>query len=268
MYATQAMKPDHDPLCPTADAIIESTGKMSDAWCCKKCGTYDLTRRASADPALCNDCYKLEAQNTAVAKKTNSDWMEQSTACGLAIYERQPEETNNEWFIWDKYRSHYPGKMPNWTQLADECGCAVATVLSAANKWSFKVRIQAWARAMDDTLQETRIATITEMNNRQVEMATMLQEKLKVAIDGLQPELLRPQDIVQLMKVSTELERTIKLSKPEKIEGTVADAGKKQQALTKAEDIGEVVGILQASGILDGKILGIKTTSEIVVKEE
>ena len=260
----------HDPFWPEATntSYIEALGHIVDAWKCTKCGSVDLGEKSSADPTLCNECYRDQAQNSALAKKTNADWMEQSVACGLALYERQPEETSMEWMIWDRYRAHYPMKMPNWTELAAECGCAVGTVVNASNKWSFKVRIQHWARTMDDTLQEQRVKDVTEMNERQVDMAKTLQDKLKSAIDSLDPALLRPAEIATLLKASTELERRIQLSAPEKVQGTALEAGSKQSQLTEAKAISEVVSILSKAGMLGtGVALGIRTTTEIVTKE-
>jgi hypothetical protein len=266
---TNNLVDNHDPLWPSPSepSYVEALGHIVDSWSCSKCGSVDVDEKSLADTTLCNSCYTNQAQNSALAKKTNADWMEQSVACGLALYERQPEETTLEWMIWDKYRAHYPMKMPNWTELAAECGCAVGTVVNAQSKWSFKVRIQHWARTMDDTMQEQRAKDVTEMNERQVGMAKVLQDKLKTAIDNLQPELLRPGEIVALLKASTELERRIQLSAPEKVTGTALDAGTKQQQLTEAKDINEVVDILARAGMLgNGMTLGIKTT-EIVMKE-
>ena len=260
----------HDPFWPdeAAPTYIAAIGHVVDSWACAKCGSVDVGEKSSADPTLCNACYTDQAQNTALAKKTNADWMEQSVACGLALYERQPEETPMEWFIWDSYRKHYPMKMPNWTELAAECGCAVGTVVNASNRWSYKVRIQHWARSMDDTLQEQRIKDVTEMNERQVSIAKTLQDKLKSAVENLDPILLRPGEIATLLKASTELERRIQLSAPEKVQGTMLDAGTKQQQLTEAKDISEVVDILSKAGMLTGGMsVGIRTTTEIVTKE-
>ena len=193
--------PDHLSPAQMADTKISEFVGV-DPWTCVKCGTH--LNKSSENPDYCVECWKKEANNTALARKVNSSWMEDSDALGLAYFERQPEETDTEWMIWERYRSHYPMKLPTWSELAKECGCSVGLVTRAAQKWSFKVRLQSWARYTDDSMMEERAAAIKEMNARQVGMAKTLQEKLKTAIDSIDPVLLRPGEIVQLLKVSAE----------------------------------------------------------------
>lgn len=272
--------PAPDPLWPTgavpehllpaqrAEALVKSQYEGVDTWTCKKCGTH--LNKSSGNPELCGACYALEASATALQRRSNANWTEIAQECGLALHERQPEETDIEWLIWDRYRSHYPLKLPTWSELAKECGCSVATVMKAAQKWSFRVRMQAWARYTDDGMSEERIAAVKEMNARQTEMAVTLQAKLKEAIDKLDPALLRPGEIVNLLKASTELERRIKEALPQRVEGTVADTSAKQKQLTKAEDIGEVVEILSKTGMLPGQKLAVEqtTTTRIIAAAE
>ena len=97
-------------------------------WRCASCGMTGIENRSPKDPLFCNRCYKKRCTSTALANRTNENWQEQSEALGLALFERQPEETDLEWLIWCKYRDHYPLKMPTWTALAEECKCSVATV--------------------------------------------------------------------------------------------------------------------------------------------
>ena len=160
--------PDHLSPAQLADAKISEFVGV-DPWTCVKCGTH--LNKSSEHPDYCVDCWKKEANNTALARKVNSSWMEDSDALGLAYFERQPEETDTEWMIWERYRSHYPMKLPTWSELAKECGCSVGLVTRVAQKWSFKVRLQSWARYTDDSMMEERAAAIKEMNARQVSMA-------------------------------------------------------------------------------------------------
>lgn len=261
-------EPEHLPPSQRAEALVQAQYVGLDTWKCKKCGTH--LNRSSGNPDLCGACFKLEASATTLQRRSNANWTEIAAECGLALHERQPEETDVEWMIWDKYRSHYPLKLPTWSELAAECNVSVGTVMKAAQKWSFRVRMQAWARYTDDGLSEERIATIKEMNERQVNMAVVLQDKLQKAIDLLDPALLRPGEIVNLLKAATELERRIKEAAPAKVEGTVADAAVKQKALTKAEDIGEVVDILARTGMLPGQKVAVEqtTTTRIIAAAE
>lgn len=259
--------PDHLSPAQMADTKISEFVGV-DPWTCVKCGTH--LNKSSENPDYCVECWKKEANNTALARKVNSSWMEDSDALGLAYFERQPEETDTEWMIWEHYRSHYPMKLPTWSELAKECGCSVGHVTRTAQKWSFKVRLQSWARYTDDSMMEERAAAIKEMNARQVGMAKTLQEKLKTAIDSIDPVLLRPGEIVQLLKVSAELERRIVTATPEKVEGTSIDVKQRQNNLTKPEDMNEIVSILAKTGVLPGQGIAVEqtTTTRIVAKGE
>ena len=259
--------PDHLSPAQMADTKISEFVGV-DPWTCVKCGTH--LNKSSENPDYCVECWKKEANNTALARKVNSSWMEDSDALGLAYFERQPEETDTEWMIWERYRSHYPMKLPTWSELAKECGCSVGLVTRTAQKWSFKVRLQSWARYTDDSMMEERAAAIKEMNARQVGMAKTLQEKLKTAIDSIDPVLLRPGEIVQLLKVSAELERRIVTATPEKVEGTAVDVKQRQNNLTKPEDMNEIVSILAKTGVLPGQGIAVEqtTTTRIVAKGE
>ena len=259
--------PDHLSPAQMADTKISEFVGV-DPWTCVKCGTH--LNKSSENPDYCVECWKKEANNTALARKVNSSWMEDSDALGLAYFERQPEETDTEWMIWERYRSHYPMKLPTWSELAKECGCSVGLVTRTAQKWSFKVRLQSWARYTDDSMMEERAAAIKEMNARQVGMAKTLQDKLKTAIDSIDPVLLRPGEIVQLLKVSAELERRIVTATPEKVEGTAVDVKQRQNNLTEPEDMNEIVSILAKTGVLPGQGIAVEqtTTTRIVAKGE
>lgn len=239
-------------------------------WRCERCGAP--ASPSPRNPKICNTCYEKEAQATAVAKRTNDGWIEQAEQLGLALYERQPEETDTEWMIWDKYRSHYPMKMPTWAELAKECDVSVGTVIRASQRWSYRTRMVKWAQCVDDGNQEKRIAAIKEMNAKQLEMAKTLNDKLAAAIQGLDPALLRPGEIVNLMKVSTELERRITTYVDEKVESTAVDTKTQQRPKTKSEDLGEVLGILQSTGVLPGlgtkRVVGVEQKTTVLVKED
>ena len=245
--------------------IVDRFVDLTTAWKCEKCGT--TVGQSNKDPRYCNDCYVLETKNSLAAKQINADWMQQSTECGLQIFERQPEENNLEWLVWTKYREHYPLKLPTWTELAKECNTSVATVTKVAQKWSFRVRIQSWARYTDGSMQQTRIEAIKDMNERQLDMAQKLQQKLQVAIDVLNPALLKPNELVSLLKAATDLERRIAVALPEKVENEAIESSKKNGMPTKVEDLGDVVAILQSTGAFDGKIIGIEQTTRLVAKE-
>ena len=67
-------------------------------WRCAECGS--TVDRNAKEPTLCNKCYAKKVEARALATKTNEGWQELASSLGLAIYERQPEETDLEWRIW------------------------------------------------------------------------------------------------------------------------------------------------------------------------
>ncbi len=279
MDSNNAVPNQPDPFWPTGvmpthlgrtemedNSIVASfTGITGPAWKCEKCGSY--INRSPSDGRFCILCVDKESQNTALAKKVNSNWMEQSGELGLALFERQPEETDAEWRVWNTYRDYYPRKLPTWTELARECNMSVATVIKAATKWSYKVRLVAWSRFTDAGIQENRISAVKEMNQKQLSMSQRILDKLGVAIDAIDPLTLRPGEIVNLFKTATELERRITTYVDETVENESTGSKAKQVSLTKPEDMGEILQILQKTGVLEGKTLGIEQTTRFVAKE-
>lgn len=239
-------------------------------WRCAECGSS--VDRNSKEPTLCNKCYAKKVEARALANKTNEGWQELASSLGLAIYERQPEETDLEWRIWQAYRSHYPLQMPTWSKLAEEVGCSVSSVTKAANRWNYRARMVQWAQFVDGETQEKRIAAVKEMNEKQLGMAQRLLAKVSDAIDTIDPALLRPNEIVNLMKLSTELERRVTAYVDEKVESTAVQTQSKERPKTKAEDLGEVLSILSSTGLLPGqdkkKVVGVEQKTTILVKED
>lgn len=234
-------------------------------WRCISCGA--TTQRSIRNPQLCATCYEKQQQQTALMRRTNEGWMEQAQQLGLALYERQPEETDNEWIVWEKYRSYYPLALPKWTDLAKSVGLSVSFVTRTAQRWNFKARMIQWAHAVDSEGQEKRIRAIRDMHEKQLSMAQQLQEKVATAIDEIDPSLLRPSEIVALAKFGTELERSIVTYKEEKVESTAVAAAEQPKQRTKAEDLQEVMSILQQTGVLQpGSVVGVEQRTTVLVK--
>lgn len=235
-------------------------------WHCAKCNA--VTFRSKKDPELCDTCSRSNAQETQMGKRINADWMELAAELGLEVFERQPEESDMEWRIWVAYREYYPLKLPTMNELANKVGCAVGTVTKAVQKWSFKVRLITWARYTDSDVQEKRIRVVREMNEKQLTMTQTIQEKLGKAIEILDPKLLKPNEIVSLFKVATELERRITTYVEEQVTSTAMESSTKQQNMTKTEDMSEVIEILKKTGMFEGKIIGVEQTTRVIAREE
>lgn len=247
--------------------IVDAAWKAVGAdgqWRCNECGA--TANRSIRNPQLCATCYAKLEEQTALMRRTNEGWMEQAEQLGLALYERQPEETDNEWLVWEKYRSYYPMAMPRWTQLAKEVGLSVAFVTKTAQRWNFKARMVQWAKAVDAGNQEKRIRAIRDMNAKQLSMAQQLHDKVAAAISEIDPTLLRPNEIVSLAKFGTELERRITEHQEEKVESTAVDTKSQTRQRTKAEDLAEVMAILKQTGVIDPSVVGVEQKTTILVK--
>ena len=234
-------------------------------WKCAKCGTeYNPSQD---NPTLCKKCDLQEKQTTQLFKKTNSSWMEDAKEYGLEIFERQPEETNTDWRIWEQYRNYYPMKLPTWSELAEAAGVSVGTVVKASQRWSYKVRIIDWARYCDAQIQEKRVQTVQEVNNAQGILAKTMLDKVTLAIRSLEPQFMKPNEIVNMAKLATEMQRKTAEYKEETIQQPgIIDKVSAGQEITKVEDLNEIASILMNAGALgSGSKVGIEKTTRIVV---
>lgn len=256
--------PGHLPVAlQNSKEIIEA---YAPDWSCTRCGA--TSHKNKKNSSLCDSCAAAEAQSSSLAIKTNSNWMDLAAELGIALFERQPEESDIEWRIWCAYRGYYPLKLPTMAELAARVGHSVSTVVKASQRWSYKVRLIEWARFTDADIQERRIEAVREMNTKQLTMAQRIQQKLEDAIEYIDPATLKPNELVNLFKMATELERKVTEYVEERVESTAATSTTKQQELTKPEDMSEVLSILQKAGMLDGKAIGVEQTTRFVVKED
>lgn len=206
-----------------------------------------------------------EGQGVVIAQ----DWQSLSRQLGLELYERQPEENDNEWLAWISYREYYPGKLPTMSELSKKIGMTVATLLKYSQKWNWKVRMIHWARATDADIMSTRRDAIKEMNRKQLQIADTMMDKLVEAMDYLDPATMKPAEITNMLKFATSLQKDINTYTPDEIDQPALDANVVKQAqVTKKEDLSSVAEILASVGLLDGGKIGIKTTEVVISKEE
>ena len=105
------------------------------------------------------------------------------------------------------------------------------------------------------------------MNKKHIEMAQALNEKLATAINAIDPYELEPKDIKGLLQLSAELERKARLNNPDVIRPELADNNPNlKESPTKTEDLKEILDILVKANAF--KTIGVKQTTEIVVKED
>lgn len=234
---------------------------------CRRCKQDGVVAHAS-EPNMCEACVKAENNRVSFYWRHNADWLEIAKEADLQLWERQPAETDHEYHIWMCYRDAYPGKRPSYRDVADQLATTVNAVKKVGMRWDFPVRMQAWIKHVDEITMERRRQQIVDMNERHVSMAQKMAEKLERAINQIDPDSLSPREISSLLKVSSELERKARLTDvPDVTVG--ADDGNPdlKKDVTKSENIGEIVEILQKAGLLG---VGVRqtVTTEVVMKKD
>jgi hypothetical protein len=204
--------------------------------------------------------------------------MEVAKENGIELWERQPNETQLEWSIWLAYRDSYPGAKPSYKGVAEKVGSTYDFVVKTAARWSFQTRMQAWIAECDRITLAQRRKEVLDMNADHIAMATTLRDKLRLAIDSIDPVGLKPGEINSLMKTMAELERKARTDtmavEAMRADGFVdADNPELKKSPTKQADLSEVLSILLKAGALgDTGSMGIRTTetkvTEIVTRGE
>lgn len=234
---------------------------------CSRCGQEKTPHKTNTH--LCEDCVKAENNRVSYYRHHNFNWVDVAKEAELDLWERQPAETDREWQVWLAYRDIYPSKRPSYRQVAEQLGTTIGVVKKVGARWDFPVRLQAWAKYIDDLTLKQRQQEVLDMNKKHIEMATALNQKLSVAIEKINPDLLEPKDIKGLLQLSTELERKARMDKPDLKGPELANANPSlRESPTKTEDLSEVLDILSKAGIF--KAIGVKqtTTTEIVARED
>jgi ribosomal protein L32 len=238
---------------------------------CPKCGQRKPAHHV--DTHICADCAK--AINSRITYyRQHRDWMAEAREQGLDVWLQQPGETQWEYTIWLAYRDSYPGRKPSYKQVAQQLGTTYTQVLSVAKRWDFQARMQVWISECDRITLLQRRNQILDMNRDHISMAEKLREKLKTAIEKIEPANMKPGEIASLMKVATELERKARIdeiAQDEMRANLLVDTGNPdlKKTPTKQGDLAEVVQILMKAGAL-GSItaIGVKetTTRETIIK--
>jgi hypothetical protein len=234
-----------------------------------KCLTCGLEVKKVDKDGICPDCKRVTKNREKSLEKQNYNWMELAKENEIELFDRQPGETDFEYKLWVMYRDMYPAKKPTYSAVSQTLCVPIGTVKAVGAKWSYQARLQAWVKHTDELLLKNRQQDIVDMNKKHVDMANKLNEKLATAIDNIDEYNLKPGELAGLLKLSTELERKARLDNTEVAKPHFDDVNPNLKKVdTKTEDMADIIGILKSAGILNPTAVGIKQTTEVIVKED
>lgn len=245
---------------------------------CRQCGQTKPASRST--PGWCEDCEKAYNNRYAYIRSVNAGWQDVAKDSGLELWERQPQETQLEWSIWQAYRDSYPGAKPSYKQVASTVGTTYDFVRKTARRWDFQIRLQAWISECDRITMAQRRQEVLDLNKEHIDMAKRLRDKLSQAIDLVDPHELKPSELNSLLKTVTELEKKAALDnvsqEAAQREIAAASLGLKDNpdlkvSQTKQDDLGAVLSILMQAGALgDVTHIGVRKTetTEMIVANE
>ncbi len=263
----------------SVEKVRATVVSINDTILCERCGAEG--ERSKNDAHLCADCEDFENRRVAQFKnKANEGWMERAKDAGLDVWVQQPGETQWEYTIWQAYMASYPGKPVAWSELARSLKTSSSVVTRVSKRWDFVVRMQAWIREVERETVKRRREEAKALGDKHMKMADKLTDKLQSAIDYLNPQSMKPNEVVTLAKFVTSLqvETNDRLAGVEEslVESQLEAAGgaglghKATASKTKHDDLGDVLGILISAGALgDLTKAGVKetttTTKEVVL---
>lgn len=232
---------------------------------CPRCGRDDVTPHPT-DSHLCVDCVHAENNRLTYYRQHQDDWLSVAKEAGIDPWVQQPGETQWEYTVWCRYRDSYPGKRPSYGDVAKELDTTYNVVNKIAQRWSFPTRMQLWMRFVDVTTMAQRKEQMLAMNKTHIDLANKLNDKLKLAIEVMDPAAMKPAEISSLFKVAADLERKARID-TEAQEAMQRDLfvdpeQKKQKKTVKQDDLSEIAQILMNAGVLK---VTQTTTTEVKV---
>ena len=242
---------------------------------CPRCGQEKEAHHK--DTHICVDCANAENVRLTYYRQHQENWLEEAKEQGIKPWLQQPGETQWEYTIWCAYRDSYPGKKPTYSDIAKQLNTTYNVIQKVAQRWNFPVRMQLWIAECDRITMLQRKEEILNMNKEHIEMAAKLRQKLKDAIETINPESLKPSEIASLAKLAADMERKARIDAEaqEEIKNSIIKqdfVGQQSPELKqpKQNNVQQVLQILlQTGAVKNVSAIGIKetTTREIVAKD-
>lgn len=240
---------------------------------CCRCGRDNQVASAS-DDWLCADCAHMESTRLSRLSQNNTDWLAIADQAGIELWQKQPAETAWEYAVWSAYRDMYPAARPQYRDAARTCNTSTAVAKRLSMKWSWAARMNKWIEHVDAEMLLDKKNLIIDMNNKHVTLASKMADKISKALEALDPAFMKPNEITQMVKAMTEMERKAKADLVDVEEQKLSivkpntAAGLKKTEV-KTSDLGEIVGVLAQAGVLgDITRIGVKQTDSSGVSTE
>lgn len=242
---------------------------------CPRCGQEKEAHHK--DTHICVDCANAENVRLTYYRQHQENWLEEAKEQGIKPWLQQPGETQWEYTIWCAYRDSYPGKKPTYSDIARQLNTTYNVIKKVAQRWKFPVRMQLWIAECDRITMLQRKEEILNMNKEHIDMAAKLRQKIKNAIEAIDPESLKPSEIASLAKLAADMERKARIDAEaqEEIKNSIIKAdfvGQQSPELKqpKQNNVQQVLQILlQTGAVKNVSAIGVKetTTREIVAKD-
>ena len=239
---------------------------------CAHCGRTGVVRSRS-NKHMCVECERAWHNRMHALRDTNRDWMTVAKQAGLELWERQPGETQWEYEIWQCYRDQYPQQKPSLADVARTLALPRNVVNTVATRWQYVTRLQSWVRSVDIKLVNDRRQAIADMHTAHLDLARKMSEKASEALKYLDASTMSAKDITSMLRTMVDIENKARLDQLQNDEklAEVKSAAENPNLKTvesKQSDLGEIVGVLAAAGVLgDITRIGVKAGHTEVVAE-
>ena len=236
---------------------------------CPKCGRRDVEKHPTE--RYCEDCVKAEKARYMRVYTANAGWQDVAQENGLNLWDRQPGESNWEYAVWTTYMGMYPFAKPDYRAVAEKLDTTYGCVKHIAQRWDFRVRLQAYIVYCDSMMKAQRTEAMLEMNAEYIDAASQLRGKIAAAVQMVDPAALAmsPKDLVAVAKLADELERRARLDESTRIDelATIHGGGnaESKKHITKQDDIAEIAKVFAEAGLIP-QAVGVRQTTELVVQ--
>lgn len=169
-------------------------------------------------------------------------------SAGRLPWERQYGEGRKPFAYFSDYRDM--GVSRTIRKVAQGRNKALSWLALCSSRWSWVERAESWDAYQDRESRIAEIASIREMNERQVGLAKLLQAKLLVALRGMDADKLTPAAIAQWLEVSVKVERLASGQATERTAGVAEETPEDREFLRRV--LGDPKAMDLVDQLLDG----------------